>query len=123
MPSNQEAFLLLRKVEDMIKYSYICLCGFPKTEKYTLAAEIKRCMYAVLRLNIEANKRYYKKTTIRDMDVEMEMLKHLVRMACDLRFLARKHAEAWQAMNVEIGRIIGGWLKASSGRASVGVVS
>jgi len=120
---SPEAFLLLRKMEDMIKYGYACLRRFPKSEKFTLAAEIKQCAYAVLRLNITANKRYYKKTTIRDMDVEMEMLKHLVRLAYDLKFLPHKQYESWQRMNVEIGRMIGGWLKSSGDHAPTGIAS
>ena len=114
MPRSQQTFILLRKVEDMIQYGYDCLRRFPKAERFTLAAEIKLCMLTILRRNIEANKRYYKKTTIRDMDTEMEVLKHLVRMAHDLHFLPHRQYKLWQEMNVEIGRMIGGWLKSAA---------
>ncbi len=95
----------------MIQYGYTCLRRFPKSEKFTLVAETKCCMYDVLRLNITANKRYYKKTTIRDMDVEMEVLKHMVRMAHDLKFLPHSQYKKWQGMNIEIGCMLGGWMK------------
>lgn len=59
-----EELKILQKTYDMIQYGYICLRQFPKSEKYTLAAEIKQSMYRLLKLIITANKRYYKKTTL-----------------------------------------------------------
>jgi len=106
-----DELILKRKLEEMIGYGYVCLGRFPKTERFTLAAEIKGCMYQALRLAITANKRYYKKTTLQEMDVEIEMLRTLVRLAKDLKFLPFNQYENWQKLNVEIGRMIGGWIK------------
>lgn len=106
-----EELVIKRKVEDMIAYGYACLRHFPKTERHTLAADIKVCMYRVLRLVIASAKRYFKKTTLSDLDVELEMLKSLVRLAKDLAFLPFKQYENWQTLNVEIGKMVGGWIK------------
>lgn len=95
----------------MVRYGYICLRQFPKSEKFTLAAEMKRCMLNVMQLIIRANRKYYKKTTIQDLDVELDTLRYYVRLAKDLDFLPFKKYENWSKMLNEIGRMIGGWQK------------
>lgn len=99
------------KCEDMIKYGYIALRQFPKSEKFTLSAEIKNTMWRLLRLIITCNKRYYKKTTIQDLDGELDLLRSQVRMAQELGFLPFNKYEVWSRHLDEIGRMIGGWLK------------
>ena len=39
-----EDLKIRQKTEDMIKYGYICLRQFPKSEKHTLAAQVKICL-------------------------------------------------------------------------------
>ena len=79
--------ILKHKLEEMIQYGYIAVSRFPKAERFTLVADIKASMYAALRLTITANKRYNKKNTLQDLDIEVEMLRSLVRLAKDLEFL------------------------------------
>lgn len=55
---------ILTKLHDMMKYAYPALAQFPKSEKFAIVADIKRCMNAVLERAIEASKKYYKKTTL-----------------------------------------------------------
>lgn len=112
-----EELLLNRKIEEMIQYGYTCLRKFPKTERYTLAADIKTCMYQALRLAISAARKHHRKTVLHELDVEMEMLRALVRTAKDLTFLPFKQYEHWQRMNVEIGRMVGGWLRSVHSQA------
>ncbi len=92
-------------------YGYQALTQFPKSEKFALAVDIKRCMDQILEREIEAQKKYYKKTTLQDLDVELAKLKAYLRLAHDLRFLPLKKYELWSAKVVEIGKMLGGWLK------------
>ena len=103
---------ILQKTFDMIEFAYLALAQFPRTEKYTLAADIKRCMNILLELMIAAQKKYYKKTTLQELDVELAKLRAYTRLAHNLGFLPPKKYEKWSAMNVEIGKMLGGWLKA-----------
>lgn len=109
-----EDLKILQKTYDMILYGNICLRQFPKSEKYALASDIKQSMYTLLRLIITANKRYYKKTTLQDLDVELDTLRTLIRLSADseLRFLTLKKYENWSRMLNEIGKMLGGWIKA-----------
>lgn len=100
------------KCEDMIRYGYTALKQFPKSERFTLAADIKLCMFKLLRLIITANRRYFKKTTLEDMDVELDLLRSYIRISMQMGFLPFKKYEIWAGMIDEIGRMLNGWKKA-----------
>lgn len=112
--SSQEDLKILQKTYDMVEYGYIALKQFPKSERYALAADIKKSMYELLRLIIRANKRYFKKTTLQDIDIELENLRYLVRMSNSLGFLPFKRYENWSRKLNEIGKMLGGWIKATN---------
>lgn len=95
----------------MIVYGYSALRQFPKSEKHTLAAEIRQCMYQLMRLVITTNRRYHKKTTISEVDVELDVLRSLVRASHQLGFLPIRKYQLWSEHLYEIGRMVGGWLK------------
>lgn len=113
---KKEDLMILQKVYDMIEYGYIALRQYPKSEKHTLAAETKRCMYEILKLVIRANKKYYKKTTLQDLDIELETLRYLVRLGNSLGFLPFKKFEVWSRQLNEIGRMLGGWIKSQQNK-------
>ena len=81
----KEEFVVLQKVQDLMIYSYPVLTQFPKAVKFSLAEDIRNCMNKLLELTIEEEKRYIKKTTIQNMDIENEKLKILIRIAFELR--------------------------------------
>ena len=105
---------ILQKTYDMFQYLYDSLRQYPKSEKHTLAAETKDAAYTLLKLLITANKRYHKKTTLQDADVSLELLRHYIRLGKDLGFLPIKRYEHLSRMTTEIGKMLGGWLKASA---------
>lgn len=98
------------KVEQMIQYGYSSLRQFPKSERHVLSAEIRGCMFRLLRLVIAANRRYYKKTMVQDLDSELDMLRSLIRISRELSFLPFRQYEIWARHLAEIGKMIGGWL-------------
>lgn len=102
---------ILTKIHDMAKYAYPALMQFPKSEKFALVADIKRCIDFVLEKAIEGTKGYYKKTTLRDMDVGLLKLRHYIRLSAELGFLPTKKYEIWAGMVTEIGKMLGGWIK------------
>jgi len=60
------------------------------------------------------NKRYHKKTTLQDLDAELDLLRCQVRAAKALGYLDIRKYEHWAKLNDEIGRMIGGWIKSMS---------
>ena len=97
-----------------MNYSYPALAQYPKGVNFALVVDIKRCMDVMLERIIEANKKYYKKTTLQELDVEVEKLKAYVRLSYNLGFLPPKKYEQWSGLVVEIGRMVGGWIKSVS---------
>lgn len=95
----------------MIKYGYQALSQYPKAEKFALAADMKHCMHIILERCIEANKKYYKKTTLQELDVELMKLRAYLRLSQELGYLPFKKYEIWSGMLVEIGKMLGGWMK------------
>ena len=84
-----EELKIMQKVFDMMQYGYGALAQYPKSEKFALCTDIKRCMDTMLERTIEAQKKYYKKTTLQDLDAgrhtEIDMFSGaLVRMGREL---------------------------------------
>ena len=104
------------KVEDMIVYGNICLKQFPKHERYALASEIRLCMYRILGIVIETNHKHYKKTTLTELDIEVDKLRSYLRLSVnpELKYLSVDKYGNWAAMVDEIGRMVGGWIQSVS---------
>lgn len=106
-----ENLKIRQKIEDMIIYGYQALRQFPRSEKFALAAEIKRSMIRLLSLVIACNKRYYKKNTLQELDIELDVLRSYIRLSMQLEFLPFRKYEIWATKLDEIGRMIGGWFR------------
>lgn len=109
-----ESLILEQKITDMIEYSYIILKNFPKSEKFALVADIKHIEDVILEKCIEAEKKYTKKTTLQDMDIAVAKLKIYVRLSFNLKFINKHTYEVWSSKVVEIGKMLGGWIKTVS---------
>lgn len=110
-------FLLKEKIADMMKYGKKAVANFPRRERQT-TDEIRRTMLEMYRLSIVIEKKYSKKTTLQELDIELDILRHLVRLAQDKDYYGQNYApplsfhkyEVWSGMLDEIGRIIGGYM-------------
>ena len=105
---------------------------FPKHEKYGLALHIRQCAYDVYGLIVEGQKRYFKKTSLTQLDIRHEQLRMLVRLAHELGYFgfrdgAGQDSGATRAEHRyltlsrqidELGRMIGGWLKEERRKAA-----
>lgn len=105
-----------QKCEDMIAYAYNALKQYPKSERHTLAANTKMSMIRLLELIIRCNKKYFKKTTMQDVDVELDVLRTYARLGNILGFLPTHKYEVWSLILNELGRMIGGWFKSISSK-------
>lgn len=115
--ASTEGLEIKTKIEDMIIYGNICLRQFPKHERYALASEIRTCMYDILGICVEANHKHFKKTTLTEMDIEVDKLRSYLRLSVspDLKYLPVDKYGTWAAKVDEIGRMLGGWIKSEMG--------
>lgn len=110
-PYRADDLMIRQKVIDMIEYGHTAVRQFPKAERHVLGAEIRHAMWQLLRLVVVCNKRYHKKTTMQDLDAELDLLRCQIRVATSLGYLEFRRYEHWSKLNDEIGRMIGGWMK------------
>lgn len=121
----KDKFETKEKIGDMMKYGKPAIRNFPRRER-RLADEIHQSMLNLYHYAIIVEKKYYQKqdrlSVLQDLDCELAYLKHLVRMASDEDFyktganpvpppLSMHQYEVWKNMLVEIGCMIGGYMK------------
>lgn len=113
-----ERLKVYQKWLDMATYLYGAVQSYPKSEKYTLGADTRHTMIRVGRyiyrgnaLNSESPE---KRRMIEQADMELVDLQLLIRLAVELGYLPLKKYELLSGMAVEIGKMIGGWLKATA---------
>lgn len=109
--STTDGLVIIERLNDVSRYTRIALRQFPKHEKFILGQEIRESILTIRRLTVRALKRYYKKTTLEDMDIEIEVLRHLIRDAVNLEYVDLRRYEEWSRLVNEVGKILGAWLK------------
>lgn len=102
---------ILIKFEEVDSYTDIATKQYPKYERHLLAAETRGAIANVHRLLITAWKRYHKKTTLSELDIEVELLRHLVRKALRKKYINTHRYQVWTAHLNELGAMLGGWIK------------
>ena len=110
-----EKLIIYQKTYDFILYIFPIIDKFPKKQKFVLAQQIQNCMIDIQKLIIQANKSRNKIPHLFKIDVELEKLRLLIRLAKDLRFLSIKRYGNISKMINEIGSLLGGWIKSQKG--------
>lgn len=120
--SSYKPFLLKEKIGDMIRYGRPLTMQFSRKNR-DLADDMRTSMLRMYHLAVEIEKKYHRKTTTQELDVELEWLRHLVRLASDKDYCGPKCApplsvhqrEVWAKYNMEIGNLLGGYIASLSG--------
>jgi hypothetical protein len=113
-----EPFHLREKIEEMVDYGYPLTMSFPRKDR-ELADELKKSTLTIYRLSIEIDRKYFKKTTTQNLDVELDVLRGMVRLAASKKLHGGKYPppltmhqyEVWAKYNEEIGKLLGGYIK------------
>ena len=111
MGYGSENLIIKQKLEDAIEYSYCVFRHFPKSERFTIVADLKRSQTKMLEFAIRANKSRDKYQLLRELDTELELFRTLVRLSFRLEFIAPKQYEILSIKFNEFGRLLGGWIK------------
>ena len=86
---------------------------FPRHQKHILGKRLEEKALDLLDLLLEA---YYgaqksKKSTLYRANLAVEKLRHLIRLTFELTYINSKKLDQLMAYLLEIGRMIGGWIK------------
>ena len=119
--ATADDFKTKNKIYELILYTGPELEQFPRAQR-RLAEEIRETMLQILRLVVTLENKHYKKTTLGELDNEVDVLRHLVRLAADPQYTRsrkpclslRKYENISRKIN-EIGCMIGGYYKSLNG--------
>ena len=105
---------VVQKYVDMAKYVYIILRNFPRSEKYTMAADIRQALWGAGKCLERASVvpgRNEKNRLLEQADMTISELKFLIRMGMELEFVPFEKYKNFCVMVTEVGKMLGGWLK------------
>lgn len=108
LPLVQGSFDLSVKVYEHVN-------RFPRAHKTLLGRDLLSAAQGMLVSLTAASKSRKRTPLLEEADIHLERLRILVRLAHRLTFLPHKGYETLSVEMVEIGRMLGGWIKATRG--------
>lgn len=117
---------LNRKFIEFAKLLNIYANHFPKCERYSFSNRLRNTAYEAYDLITESQKRYYKKSTLTNLDIAHEKLRMQLYLAYELGYfqfrdgkqidvkpkkLEERRFLIISKLNDEMGKMIGGWIK------------
>lgn len=109
-----ETLKIQQKWEDLAAYLYVLLRHIPKSERFTLGADIRASIWLGLRLIIQANSsRTNRLERLEKLDEEIKVLQGMIRTGRSLKVIDSKKYKISSVYLVEIGRMLGGWIKSA----------
>ena len=84
---------------------------FPRSRRFTLGERIEDGLLEVLELLVEAAYTRNKDTSLRRANLKLEVVRHLWRLAHELKVMATRQYEHGARLIDDVGRQIGGWLR------------
>jgi len=110
----------LKKVEEMIDMAYEIIPHWPAVFRYSRGERIFHLLYEMEELCVAAHLKYFKKSTLQDLDIKNHQLRLAIRGARRKSFtdkagrrktlLQSGGYEKWAQLSMEVGSLIGGWM-------------
>lgn len=103
--------IIFQKVYDLILWLYPAVNKFPKSQRFVLGQRIENTVLEILKGIIQANQESNKLPYLKQVSIDLDKLRILVRLSKDLKFInIRQYRFVAEKIN-EIGKILGGWMK------------
>ena len=87
------------------------LDNFPRNRRFTLGERLESGMLEILELLVEAAYARNKRDVLKRANLRLAAVRHLWRVAHELKTIPVKHYEHGARLLEELGKQIGGWLK------------
>lgn len=109
----KDELLVIDRMYELLKWFLNHLGKFPRSHRYGLGQRIEQRLYAVFEGLVRAKYAAgpVKVVALETVNQELEMVRLLTRMSHELGFLPHKSQEYAAREMIEIGRMVGGWLK------------
>jgi hypothetical protein len=106
-----ENVLVVNRTYDLIVDLVPQIARFPRSYRFVLGERIERDLYSILDGLLDAQYGRDRTSALRHVNVELERLRFRMRLAKDLRIVSIKRYETVAAELIEIGKMVGGWLR------------
>lgn len=106
--------IIFEKMYELNLWLFPMVSKFPKAERFVLGQQIESVALRITMGIMHANSEKIKIPRLRQVSVELDMLRVLIRLAHDLRFMTTKQYGHASERITEVGRLLGGWMKSSS---------
>ena len=84
---------------------------FPRSRRFTLGERMENGLIEVLELLVEAAYTRNKDAPLRRANLRLEVVRHLWRLAYELKAIATRQYEHGAKLIDDLGRQVGGWLR------------
>ena len=90
------------------------MANFPKDQRFLLTDRIERLLLDILELLIEAIYSKNKREILIKVNLKLDILRFMMRIAKDMKYVNINGYDFFCQSSIEIGRMVGGWLKSSA---------
>lgn len=105
------SLIIYQRHYDLMIYSFPIVSRFPRDQRFVLGQQIQNQMVEIGKMLVHANKLKQKRGKLYEIDIELEKLRLLLRLAKDLGLMSVKKYGHHCERTDEIGKLLGGWLK------------
>jgi hypothetical protein len=110
---------VIAKTYDLVIWSCKHIAKFTRSYRFTLGDRLERQLYQVLEKLLRAKYSRERAAILREVNLELEVLRFQFRMAKDLKCLSLdSYGYAARTVN-EVGQMVGGWIKKGSAGAAL----
>jgi 23S rRNA-intervening sequence protein len=102
------------KTYDFIKWLLPHTRKFPKDQRFSMAQRVENTAFAFYELILRAAKTKNPRRLLLEADIELDKLRFSIRLCQDLELLSFSQYEFAAKAIVEIGKLLGGWIKKAS---------
>ncbi len=108
---NQSEMLVIKRGYDFTKWLLNHTGKFPKSYRFSVAVKLENAALAFIELTSVANMRQNKLPLLNQADEALVKLRLLFRLSYEMRFINLKSYEYGSKQLIELGRLLGGWIK------------
>lgn len=102
---------IFEKTYEMILWVYPRINKFPKSQRFVLGQQIENTILKILEGIIQANSERNKLLYLKQVSVDLDKLRILIRLSKDLKFISIRQYQFAENIINEIGKMLGGWIK------------
>jgi hypothetical protein len=101
----------VQSCHDLLLWLIPQLDKFPRSRRFTLGERLETGLLDVLESLVDAAYSRNKETSLKRANLRLEMVRHLWRLAHELKVMATRQYEHGAKLLDDLGRQIGGWLR------------